>query len=79
MRAATPGIIEDTYSSVGIVIGLLAMIALEGMDITAYWLDGAIASVFGVIILITGIRVVRIKASGFRHKFRFDQLGCIHF
>ena len=50
---------SDTYSSVGIVIGLMAMIALEGLDITAYWLDGAIASVFGVIILITGIRVVK--------------------
>ncbi len=59
LTASGKHLCSDTYSSVGIVIGLGAMMGLEAAGIKAYWLDGAIASVFGIIILITGIRVVK--------------------
>ena len=49
---------SDTVSSVGIILGLFLMMALDGMGFDAYWIDGAVAAVFGLIIIFTGIRVV---------------------
>jgi cation diffusion facilitator family transporter len=50
---------SDTLSSVGIIIGLMAMLGLEAIGYNVSWLDGAIALVFGAIITSTGVRVVK--------------------
>jgi cation diffusion facilitator family transporter len=50
---------SDTYSSIGIIVGLLLMIGLENLGYQAYWLDGTIAALFGVIITITGAKVIK--------------------
>ena len=53
---------SDAYSTIGIVIGLVILFILR--DIMEFgdevlWIDGAVALIFGTIILITGIRVVK--------------------
>ena len=45
---------SDTYSTVGLVSGLIFM-QLTGL----YWIDGLLGLVFGGVILITGIRILR--------------------
>ncbi len=55
---------SDTFSSVGIILGIAVMIGLDNIGIEAYWLDSLIAGVFGAIICITGIRVVKSSMDG---------------
>lgn len=50
---------SDTYSSIGILIGLGVVYAAMSMGYDAAWLDSSIAIIFGVIIGATGIRVIR--------------------
>ncbi len=50
---------SDTYSSVGILIGLFVVYVAQGMGYDARWLDSSIAAVFGVIIICTGIGVMK--------------------
>ena len=50
---------SDTYSSVGILIGLVVVYVAQTMGYDARWLDSSIAAVFGVIILVTGIGVIK--------------------
>lgn len=50
---------SDTYSSAGIIIGLLLMLGVDSLGYDAMWLDGLIAALFGMIILFTGARVVK--------------------
>ncbi len=50
---------SDTYSSVGIIIGLLVVYAAFAMGYDAAWLDASIAIVFGIIIAVTGIKVIK--------------------
>ncbi len=50
---------SDTYSSVGIILGLLVVYVAMAMGYDAAWLDSSIAIVFGVIIAYTGIKVVK--------------------
>jgi cation diffusion facilitator family transporter len=50
---------SDTYSTLGLMVGLL-LIYLT--DLT--WLDGAVALVFAVIIIVTGYRILRKSIAG---------------
>ena len=50
---------SDTYSSIGIIIGLLVVYVALSMGYDAAWLDASIAIVFGVIIAVTGIKVIK--------------------
>ena len=50
---------SDTYSSVGILLGLFVVYIAIGMGYDAAWLDSSIAIIFGVIIGYTGIKVVK--------------------
>lgn len=52
-------LITDTLSSVGLVVGLL-VIALTGQ----IWLDQVIAMFFGIMILLTGYKLIRKSLSG---------------
>ncbi|MDR3206191.1 MAG: cation diffusion facilitator family transporter [Candidatus Methanoplasma sp.] len=49
----------DTYSSIGITIGLLAVLATQKMGYQFLWLDPLVAMLFGAIIVLTGCRVVK--------------------
>ena len=55
---------SDTYSSVGIIVGLCLMIAFDAMGFDFWWLDPAIAMLFGAIILVTGVKVVKDSFDG---------------
>ena len=50
---------SDTISSVGILIGLFVVYVAMAMGYDARWLDSSIAIVFGVIILVTGLKVMK--------------------
>ncbi|MDR0523999.1 MAG: cation diffusion facilitator family transporter [Candidatus Methanoplasma sp.] len=49
----------DTYSSIGIVIGLSAVYATDLMGYDMQWLDPAVALLFGALIMWTGAKVVK--------------------
>ena len=55
---------SDTYSSIGIILGLSVMMIFSHFGYDAFWLDAIIASIFGIIILITGIKVVKSSMDG---------------
>jgi len=55
---------SDTYSSVGILIGLVLMYSLEYFGYEVGWLDGAVACLFGIIILFTGAKVLKDSFDG---------------
>ncbi|MDO5853935.1 MAG: cation diffusion facilitator family transporter [Thermoplasmata archaeon] len=50
---------SDTYSSIGILIGLVVVFIAESMGYDATWLDSSIAAIFGIIIIGTGIGVMK--------------------
>ena len=59
LEASGRHLCSDTYSSVGILIGLFVVYIAESMGYDARWLDSSIAAVFGVIIVATGIKVIK--------------------
>lgn len=59
---------SDTYSSIGIMLGLGVMLALDRMGYHLEWLDGAIAMLFGLVILLTGAKVVKDSMDGVMDK-----------
>lgn len=50
---------SDTYSSFGIMAGLFVVYVAQYMGYDARWLDSSIAVLFGVIIILTGLTVLR--------------------
>jgi len=50
---------SDTYSTIGVIIGLI-LILVTGLT----WLDGAVALLFGGIIIVTGYRIIRGSIAG---------------
>ena len=50
---------SDSYSSVGIILGLTVLFVLTRMGYDVLWIDGAIALIFGCIIITTGVFVVK--------------------
>lgn len=49
---------SDTYSSVGLVIGLILLYYTK-----IAWFDSAIALIFGTIIIVTGLKILRVTTS----------------
>jgi len=49
---------SDTYSSIGLVIGLILLYFTK-----IAWLDSAIALIFGTIIIVTGLKILRVTTS----------------
>ena len=63
LEASGKHLCSDTYSSVGILIGLFVVfVAQEYLQYDARWLDSSIAVVFGVIIMYTGVGVIKKSA-----------------
>ena len=52
-------LISDTYSTIGILVGLLL---IELTD--ALWIDSAVAVIFAFIIIYTGVKIIRESVSG---------------
>ena len=63
LEASGKHLCTDTYSSVGIIIGLGLMCILGYLGYDAWWLDPLTAAVFGVFIIYTGINVM-LKSAG---------------
>lgn len=59
LEASGRHLCSDTYSSIGILIGLFVVYIAEYMGYDARWLDSSIAVVFGVIIVVTGLKVLK--------------------
>lgn len=59
LEASGKHLCSDTYSSIGILIGLGVVYAAQSMGYDMAWLDSSIAAVFGAIIIYTGIGVLR--------------------
>ncbi|MDD4185148.1 MAG: cation diffusion facilitator family transporter [Candidatus Methanomethylophilaceae archaeon] len=49
----------DTYTSAGIIAGLSIILAANHLGYSVPWMDGAVAVIFALIVLYTGIRVVK--------------------
>ncbi len=62
-------LISDTASSVGLVVGL-SLILLTGM----YWLDQAMAILFGIIILITGFGLLKKSINSLLDEADYEKL-----
>lgn len=50
---------SDTYSSLGIIIGLVVIIISDKIGYNVFWFDGVIACVFGAIIVIMGAKIIK--------------------
>ncbi len=62
LEASGKHLCSDTYSSIGILIGLGVVFVAQLMGYDARWLDSSIAVVFGCIIIYTGMGVIRKSA-----------------
>lgn len=60
---------SDTYSSVGLVVGLI-LVRITGM----IWLDSVLALVFGSIIIYTGVKILKETSSNLMDEADFDLL-----
>jgi len=49
----------DTYSTIGIIVGLILLYFLK-----LWWIDSAVAILFAFIIMVTGYRIIRSSVSG---------------
>ncbi len=63
LEASGKHLCTDTYSSIGIIIGLGLMMAADYMGFDAWWLDPITAALFGIFIIYTGVNVMR-KSAG---------------
>jgi cation diffusion facilitator family transporter len=59
---------SDAYSTAGIIIGLLLLYVFRGMGYDVLWLDGAIALLFGAIIIVAGASVLKRSVDGIMDK-----------
>ncbi len=59
---------SDTYSSVGITLGLIIMFGLSSFGYDVWWIDPLIAFIMGMIILITGLKVIVESINGVMDK-----------
>ena len=65
---------SDAYSSCGIILGLSLLYALRSMGYDVLWIDGAVALIFGVIIITTGVFVVKRSMEGIMDKIDIELL-----
>jgi cation diffusion facilitator family transporter len=59
LEASGKHLCSDTVSSIGIIAGLSVLYAVEALGYHAPWLDPVIAIFFGLVIIRTGIKVIR--------------------
>lgn len=64
----------DTYTSAGIIIGLLAIMAANDMGYSVLWMDGAVAMIFAIIVLYTGTKVVKTSMDAIMSKADLEVL-----
>lgn len=50
---------SDTYSTLGIIVGLLLIYLTD-----IHWIDGAVAILFGILLIVTGYRILRHSIAG---------------
>lgn len=55
---------SDSYSSIGITLGLLLMTGFTHVGLDVWWLDPIIAMIFGTIIIVTGLKVMKGSIDG---------------
>ncbi|MCK9323067.1 MAG: cation diffusion facilitator family transporter [Candidatus Methanomethylophilaceae archaeon] len=58
LEASGRHLCTDTYSSIGIILGLSVVFIAMQMNINVWWMDPGIALLFGSLIIITGVRVI---------------------
>lgn len=75
LEASGKHLCSDTYSSIGILIGLAVVYVAQWMGYDARWLDSSIAAVFGAIIIITGIGVLKRSVDDTMDKADEDLIG----
>ncbi len=63
-------LISDTYTSAGVIIGLL-IISFTNI----LWLDGVVAIIFGAVIIVTGIKIIRQSLAGIMDEADEELLG----
>lgn len=68
LEASGKHLCSDTYSSVGIILGLLVVRILILLGIEAYWIDPIMALVFGAVIIYTGSHVLINSMNGIMDK-----------
>jgi len=61
---------SDTYSTIGIILGLV-LLYFTGL----FWIDSIVAIVFGILIMITGYRILRKSIAGIMDEADSDLLG----
>lgn len=73
---------SDTYSSFGIIIGLIVVFVAQYMGYDARWLDSSIAILFGIIIVATGLGVLKHSVEDAMDKcdesLREGIIGCLN-
>lgn len=61
---------SDTYSTIGIILGLV-LLYFTGL----FWIDSIVAILFGILIMITGYRILRKSIAGIMDEADSDLLG----
>lgn len=77
LEASGRHLCTDTYSSVGIIGGLMIVFAAMHFGIDVWWMDPALAMLFGGLILLTGLRVVVKALNGIMDKADEEMLSQI--
>lgn len=68
LEASGKHLCSDTYSSVGIILGLMVVRILLFLNVEAYWIDPIMALVFGAVIIYTGAHVLFNSMNGIMDK-----------
>lgn len=68
LEASGKHLCTDTYSSIGIIIGLTVVFAAMKLGFDVWWMDPAMALLFGGLIIFTGFRVVIDSLNGIMDK-----------
>lgn len=65
LEASGKHLCSDTYSSIGIILGLSIVYGAMLLGYNVWWMDPAMALIFGAVILYTGLRVVKESLDSF--------------
>ena len=70
LEAGGKHLLSDALTSLGLVIGIVVLLVSE-LD----WIDNVLAIIFGVVIIVTGIKVLRKAVAGIMDEADFDLLA----
>jgi cation diffusion facilitator family transporter len=59
LQASGKHLCTDTYSSIGIILGLTVVFVAMKLGYDVWWMDPLLALMFGAFIIITGVRVIK--------------------